>query len=103
MNKENTMYFTSLGKITLCLAILFLWTGCSLQNSLSPKHSASRVTNQKELISNNSVAASADYMLISGDALGVSIFTNRKEVLAQQQGDANPEIQLAITKPNLLR
>lgn len=103
MKRESVTSLSSLGKISLCLALLVLLAGCSLQNSLKPNQPAQRAVNQSAANSNYSPAPSTDTSLISGDSLGMAIFTNRQEVLAQRQNDANTKIQLAVVKPTVLR
>ena len=103
MKRKNVTSLTSLGKISLCLALLVLLAGCSLQNSLRPNQPVQRTVIQSEANSNYSPASSTDTSLISGDSLGMTIFTNRQEVLAQRQNNAKTKIQLAVVKPTVLR
>jgi hypothetical protein len=100
MKKRNVAYLTGVGKLSFCLAIMLLFAGCSMQNSFSAKATAKSDTNQIVRTSSVYSGSNPGLCMVSVDALGMSIFTNRQETLAQRHN--HQETQLAVLKPTII-
>lgn len=96
--KEDIMYNTlaQYAKLGIALSVMLLIVGCSGQNAL-PSNSINQNL-QAEASSQNS-----NYSLVCSDGLGMAIFTNRQEVLAQSRNKQKPGIDLAVVTPTIVR
>ena len=88
-------------KLLIVFSIIILIVGCSGQNAFQ---SNSINQNHKVEFSRSTISSqNADYSLVSSDGLGMAIFTNRQEVLAQSLNKQKTGIELAVVTPTIVR